>query len=152
MNMKRHRLPSPAFVLALAALLVSLSGTAVAAGVVPLAKRALLADDAKKVGGRTADAIAESAARTPGPATSAAGLVTVKSTPWSLAPDGDNDYAVMCDAGQKVVGGGYDDPSGWAHAWDSRPTGDGGGWRIAISVAKAAPSQQTGTVYAVCLR
>jgi hypothetical protein len=150
--MKGNRLPSPAFVLALVALMVSLSGTAVAAGVVPLAKRALLADDARKVGGRSAEAIADAAARTPGPASSAAGLVTVKATTWSVSPDSDNDVVVMCDTGQKVVGGGYDDPNGWAHAWDSRPTGDGAGWRIAISVGKPAPSPQTGTAYAICLR
>ena len=42
-----HRIPrpSPALVVAMLALLVSLSGTAIAAGVVPLAKRALVADN-----------------------------------------------------------------------------------------------------------
>ena len=55
--------PSPALVVALLALFVSLSGTAVAAGVVPLAKRALtadkakVADNAKKLEGQTAAAI-----------------------------------------------------------------------------------------------
>jgi hypothetical protein len=39
---------SPAFVVALVALFVSLGGTAVAAGIVPLAKRALTADTAKQ--------------------------------------------------------------------------------------------------------
>ena len=39
--------PSPALVIALLALFISLSGTAVAAGIVPLAKRALTADKAK---------------------------------------------------------------------------------------------------------
>src|SRR3954451_22800798 len=46
--------PSPALVVASLALAVSLSGTAVAAGVVPLAKRALSADNAKKLGGQSA--------------------------------------------------------------------------------------------------
>ena len=45
--------PSPALVLAVVALFVALSGTAVAAGVVPLAKRALVADNAKKLQGKT---------------------------------------------------------------------------------------------------
>lgn len=150
--MEGKRWPSPALVVALVALFVSLSGTAVAAGVVPLAKRALIADNSKKVGGQSPDTIAAKAAQLPGPASSAAGLVTVKATPWSLAPDGMNDFVVTCDSGQKAVSGGYDDPSGWAHAWDSRPTGDGGGWRITIDVSRSAPSQQTGTAYAVCLR
>src|SRR6476619_6408325 len=46
--------PSPALVVASLALAVSLSGTAVAAGVVPLAKRALSADNAKKLGSQSA--------------------------------------------------------------------------------------------------
>jgi hypothetical protein len=53
--MFRHiRGPSPSVTLALLALFVALGGTAVAANVVPLAKRALVADNAKKVGGLTA--------------------------------------------------------------------------------------------------
>ena len=52
--MRKRRLPSPALVVAMLALLVALSGTAVAASlVVPLAKRALVADNAKKLSGRT---------------------------------------------------------------------------------------------------
>lgn len=150
--MNRKHMPSPALVIALVALFVSLSGTAIAAGVVPLAKRALVADNAKKLGGQTPAALAAAAAKQPGPASSAAGLVTVKTSPWSIAPDAYADVAVMCDAGQKAIGGGYDDPSAYAHAWDTRPTGDGSGWRVIIDVSKEAPSQQTGTIYAICMR
>ena len=46
--MNGRKRPSPALVIAVLALFVSLSGTAVAAGVVPLAKRALSADKAKQ--------------------------------------------------------------------------------------------------------
>ena len=66
---------------ALLALFVSLSGTAVAAGVVPLAKRALtadrakVADNAKKLDGPATAALLQKAAQTPGPASSASGLV-----------------------------------------------------------------------------
>ena len=150
--MNERRMPSPALVIAVAALFVSLGGTAVAAGVVPLAKRALVADTAKKLGGQTPAQLTAAAAKQPGPASSAAGLVTVKTSPWSMAADGHTDVTVMCDAGQKVVGGGYDDPGGYAYAWDTRPTGDGAGWRVHIDLSKDAPSQQTGTVYAMCLR
>ena len=151
--MNGKRMPSPALVLSVAALFVSLSGTAIAAGVVPpLAKRALVADNAMKVGGQTPAAIQTAAARQPGPASSAAGLVTVKTAPWSMAPDGHSDTAVMCDAGQKAIGGGYDDPGGYAYAWDTRPTGDGAGWRVHVDLSERAPSQQSGLVYAVCLR
>ena len=83
---RKLRLPSPAMAVALAALFVALSGTAVAAGVPGLAKRALVADNAKKLGGQTpaallasakqaADASASAAAQQPGPSSTAAGLV-----------------------------------------------------------------------------
>ena len=150
--MNGRRGPSPALVIAVAALFVSLGGTAVAAGVVPLAKRALVADTAKKLGGQTSAQLTAAAAKQPGPASSAAGLVTVKTSPWSLGAAGHTDATVMCDAGQKAVGGGYDDPGGYAYAWDTRPTGDGAGWRVHIDLSKDAPSQQTGAVYAMCLR
>ncbi len=148
----RNRLPSPALVVALIALFVALGGTAVAAGVVPLAKRALVADVAKRLGNGAAASIVEQAAQAPGPASSAAGLVTVKSAPWSVGPGGYNDFVVMCDAGQKAVSGGFEDPSGWGHSWDSRPTGDGAGWRTYITVGSLAPGAQTGTVYAICIK
>lgn len=63
-----HR-PSPALFAALLALYVSLAGTAFAAGVVPLAKRALVADNAKRLGGKTRAQVAA----TPGPATTLGG-------------------------------------------------------------------------------
>ena len=107
----------------------------------PLAKRALVTDNAMKVGGQTRAAITTAAARQPGPASSAAGLVTVKTAPWSLVSDGHSDTAVMCDAGRKAIGGGYDDPGGYAYAWDTRPTGDGAGWRLHVDLSERAPSQ-----------
>ena len=73
--MKRFRLPSPSMVVALLALFVALGGTAVAAGIVPLAKRALVADNAKKLGGLSLGQIGASL-----PA-----LITVRTAPWSLA-------------------------------------------------------------------
>jgi hypothetical protein len=78
---------SPALVISMLALFVALSGTGLAASIVPLAKRALTADSAKtakrakladtakvaansfKVGGQTPDQIAQ----TPGPATDLGG-------------------------------------------------------------------------------
>jgi len=153
-------------VVACAALVVSLSGTAVAAGIVANARHASTADlalralNADKLQSKTAAQIAAAAAtqattaagQVPGPASSAAGLVTVKSAPWTLAPDGQGDVAVACDAGQKAIGGGWEDPQGWGHPWDSRPTPDGAGWHIVTTVSSNAPGQQTGTVYAICLK
>ena len=77
--MKGVRLPSPAMVVAMLALLVALSGTAVAAGIVPKAKVAL---NSLKLQGKTA---AQVAALAPAP-TTVGGLVAIKTAPWSLGP------------------------------------------------------------------
>src|SRR2546423_5253676 len=129
--MPKLRKPSPAMVIALVALFVALSGSAVAAGIVPLAKRALTADNAKhalsadnakKLGTAAANAIVQQAAsqasQAPGPASTAAGLVTVKTAAWTNNPDAANDFTVLCDAGQKAIAGGWDDPNGYSHPWD----------------------------------
>jgi hypothetical protein len=66
----QKKLPAPATVLASIALLVSLSGTAIAAGAVPLAKKALFASNAGRLQGKTAKQIAAIS----GPATSLDGM------------------------------------------------------------------------------
>ena len=172
--MHRIRKPSPAMVVAVAALFVALSGSAVAAGIVPLAKRALTADNArhavaadnakhalaadsaKKVGTQTAAQLVQQAvsqaSQAPGPASSAAGLVTVKTATWSNAPGQGQDFTVACDSGQKAVAGGYEDPFGASIGLDTRPTADDSGWHVFIGTFSSAPGQQSGTVYAICLK
>lgn len=136
--------PSPALVIALLALFVALSGTAVAAGIIPHAK---VADNALKLQGKTAGQVAALA-----PAPSAlAGYLTVKSASWTLNPGQDGDFSAACDAGQKAVGGGYDNPSGTGFSFDTRPTPDGAGWRVYISNFSTTAAA-SGSVYAVCLR
>jgi hypothetical protein len=151
MRSKLH-LPSPAMAVAVAALFVALSGTAVAAGVVPLAKRALVADNAKKLAGVTPSALVSQAAQAPGPASTAAGLVVIKTGPWSLNPRQEGNFTVTCDAGQKAIGGGWSDPGDYSSSYQSLPTADGGGWTILIYTASVAPGAQSGNVYAVCLK
>ena len=161
---RKLRLPSPAMAVALAALFVGLSGTAVAAGVPALAKRALIADNAKKLGGQTsvqllakanasaqqaAASAATSAAQQPGPASTAAGLVTVKTAPITLGGNGAGDFTAACDAGQKAVGGGYDNPSGVLIGFDSRPGSDGASWKVFVISGSSGGS---GSVYVVCLK
>ena len=109
--------PSPALVVALLALFVSLSGTAVAAAVVPLAKRALNADKAKvaenarKLEGQAAAALLQKASQMPGPASSAAGLVTIKQSSESLGGKSGREYVIACDGGKKVVSGAIRPPA-----------------------------------------
>jgi hypothetical protein len=150
--------PSPAMVVALLALFVSLTGTAVAAGVVPLAKRALVADRAKtadhaktadnatnatKLGGLTAAQVGSLA---PPP------NVYYEPTPWTLTAGSDaQDFTAPCKQGEKVIGGGFDNPDGQALPSDTHPTADGTGW--VVNLDDLSPSSDTsGNVYAVCLR
>ena len=136
--------PSPALVIALLALFVALSGTAVAAGIIAHAR---LADNATKLQGKSA---AQVAALAPAPA-SLAGYLTVKSASWSLTPGQEGDFSAACDAGQKAIGGGYDNPQGVALGFDTRPTPDGSGWRVYISNF-GSTAGASGSIYAVCLR
>ncbi|MGZ8693986.1 MAG: hypothetical protein ACXWYS_00955 [Gaiellaceae bacterium] len=145
------RLPSPALVVACLALLVALGGTAVAAGVVPLAKRALVADNAQKLQGRTASALTAQAASRAKP-TSVAEFVSMKEGPWTLDPDDGDEFSVTCDRGTKVVSGGIDDPSGFALSLNGAPTSDGTTWRTLVYVSDEAPAPQSGKLYAICVK
>ena len=88
MNVLKTKRPSSALVVAMIALFVALGGTAgaVVNAAVPLAKHALLADNARKLGrpDRCADRV-PGRGRNPGPASTAAGLVSIKTGPgrWS---------------------------------------------------------------------
>ena len=152
--------PAPASVIALLALFVALSGTAVAATVVPLATRALTADKAKhaavadvakKLGPQATSALARQAAQSPGPASSAAGLVSTKTGAFALNADEGRMFSAACAAGEKAVGGGFGyDSSALVLAVDSLPTGDGSGWQLYLM--NLSDSGASGTVYAVCIR
>jgi hypothetical protein len=106
---KKFRLPSPALVLAVLALFVALAGTAgaVTAVVVPLAKRALVADDARKLQGRSAQALIQAAAQLPGPASSAAALVSQKTASDSVGARSMKTVTASCDGGKKAIAGGW---------------------------------------------
>jgi hypothetical protein len=156
--MSRRRLPSPAIAIAVLALFVSLSGTAVAAGVVPLAKRALSADkakvsdNAKKLGGKTAAQLTTEAAAKAGPASSASALVATRTASFSLNPNEQREFQVACSAGEKAVSGGftYDSPA-LVLSIDSLPSSDGAAWRIYL-MNVSDDQAASGTLQAVCLR
>ena len=130
----RFKLPSPALVISCLALIVALSGTAVAAGIVAnarhannadLAKRALNAD---KLAGKTAVQIAaagaQAGAQLPGPASSAAGLVTLKTlASGQIAAQHDQTLAISCDGGAKIMGAGFSS-DGPVFNFNSYPTSD----------------------------
>lgn len=163
MDGKRSRRPSPALVVAMVALFVGLGGTAgaVATQAVPLAKRALQADNAKKLGGQTsaqlvtqasARAVAQ-ASQAPGPASTAAGIVSIKSQAVGQVPD-DNTvhvFRVSCDSGQKVLGGGVYSPNNVVVATDSYPA-DPATWEAAIVHMGSNPAPADVNLYAICIR
>ena len=144
--MLRIRLPSPALVIALLALFVSLSGTAVAAGVVPMAKKALFANNAGKLNGKTLQQVSA----LPGPASKAASLVSVASTAFSLGATEERDFTVQCPSGAKAISGGYTSPN-TVLGFDSRPSSDGTGWGVYLANLSNSAAG-AGTVHAVCLR
>ena len=193
----KFRRPSPAMVIALAALFVALASPAWGAAIVPLAKRALTADKAKvaeRAGtAKTADRAlvaekaktaksaeratvsetarvaasaksADNAARLEGktavevaalvqipPVSSVAHLVSVRQAHWSIPRQGQADAVAPCAAGEKVVGGGWDNPGGPTFGFDSKPTANGAGWVVTV----INPSNSVGAegeVYAVCVK
>lgn len=148
-----HR-PSPAMVVAFMALFIALSGTAVAAGVVPLAKRALTADNAKKLGGKTGAQITAQAAALPGPAVSAAGLVSVQPGTFSLAAATSTNpvsgtFSVACPAGSKAVSGGYSSQQD-VDSFDTIISSDGATWTVLLVNFDTAAA--SGNLYAVCVK
>lgn len=162
----RIRRPSSAMVVALLALFVALSGTAVAAGVVPLAKKALYANNAGRLQGKTAAQVAalpspavalqgksaEEIAAMPSPAVSASSLVTVVSRPFTIAKDGQGDYPVSCPDKTSVLSAGYTWVSDDAAiiVTDSRPTSSTTWALWMINLSETSPA--AGMLYAVCLK
>jgi hypothetical protein len=144
--MLRIRYPSPALVIALLALFVSLSGTAVAAGVVPMARKALFANNAGKLNGKTLQQVSA----LPGPASKAASLVSLASTAFSLGVSEEREFTVPCPSGAKAISGGFTSAN-LVLGLDTRPSSEGNGWSLYL--VNASNSQAaTGTVHAVCLR
>ena len=151
----RIRRPSPAMVVALLALFVALSGSAWAVGskIVPHAKLAdvaLVANNAKKLGGQTSEALVTQASAAPGPASSAASLVSMKSGTFSLGGGGVTaNFSLACDAGQKALGGGFLSAQAVLSA-DSSISADGATWTVLLWNLGSSPA--TGTDYVLCLK
>ncbi|MGE5273793.1 MAG: hypothetical protein ACM3QU_08550 [Verrucomicrobiota bacterium] len=163
-------------VLALLALFVALSGTAVAAGVVPLAKRALVADNAKTLQGKTAAAllaheqfpakkalVADNAlklggmtgaaiAALPSPASSAAGLLTIKNQAGLQVPDDNyvHQFTIACDEGQKIVTAGFSADK-VVIAAESYPLSDTT-WSMDLAHYSTNPAPAIVTLYALCTK
>lgn len=147
---KKLRAPSPALVVAVIALFVALSGTAVAAA--PVVQRALFADNAGKLQRKTLPQVVQMAAaegaKRPGPASTAAGLVSLVNAPVALNADEEKDVAVACAAGQKVISAGFT-TNGSVLAFDSRPVSETTWMVYLVNLNRTAGA--SGTVTAVCI-
>jgi hypothetical protein len=157
MNVWKKR-PSVAFVVAMLALFVALGGTAgaVVTAAVPLAKRALVADNAKKVGGQSAAQIVSAGAKAgatlaaQNPPSSAAALVTRKSSSASIGAGAGQSFSIACDAGQKVLGGGFSSDGPLIVAVASGPTDDST-WSLGLLNLDDSGGHNV-TLYATCLK
>jgi hypothetical protein len=166
--LRKFRLPSPALVVACVALFVALVGTATAvtvATVPPLAKRALVAENSKRLGGKTtaqllvttkaqadqaAKAAAQAAASAPGPASTTAGLTSIKTLSLGgLPPGAVATRQVACDPGQTAIGGGISSDTRVVAVFDSfqlNPTT----WQVGAGNFGGGAANVT--FYAVCQR
>lgn len=133
-------------VVALIALFVALGGTAgaVSYAIPALAKRALVADNAKKLNGKTLNQVVAQAS----PASTAARLVSAKTSSLSLAVEQGGYFPVACDAG-KVISGGYtSDVNSVVVAFDTYAL-DERTWQIYL--ANAGTTVASVTLYALCI-
>jgi len=148
--------PSTALVVSMVALFVALGGTAgaVVTAAVPLAKRALVADNAKKLAGQTPSQLvsqaSSQAATVPGPASTAAGLVTRKTSSASVGAGAGQVFTIACDSGQKVLGGGFSSDGPLIVAVSSGPTDDAT-WSIGLINLDDGAGHNV-TLYATCLK
>lgn len=157
---RRFKSPSPALVVALIALFVALGGTAgaVVTATVPLAKRALVADNAKKLNGFTSTQVAKAGATAAVAAVAqalpaaATGLISTQSASFSLAPNAEQAVTASCGAGSKALGGGFINPTtALVLSAGSTPTSDGTGWTEDL-INLDSSTTGSGTVVATCLK
>lgn len=144
------RRPTPALVVALVALFMSLSGTALAAGVMPLAKRALFAYNAGQLQGKSAKQIAA----IPGPASSATVLVSRLFPAFTLAPGEKRTFTAHCPLEERAIGGGWETqstPKDAVVAASSRTTDGETAWTLLLMNLSKSTSA-TGLLEVLCLQ
>lgn len=141
------RKPTPELVIAVLALVVALAGTAnaVVDAAVPLARRALVAENAKKLNGQTARQVA----RIPGPASTAAGVITTRSKAVLISPGPANFFTIDCNLDEKVIGAGYESNAAVLNLVLFHPTTERT-WRMGF--LNLDDKVATTTLYAICIR
>jgi hypothetical protein len=141
------RKPTPEFVIAVLALFVALAGTAnaVVDAAVPLARRALVAENAKKLNGQTARQVANIL----GPASTAVGVVSTRTKAILIAPGPGNTFTIDCNPNEKVIGGGYASNAAVLNLVLSHPVSERS-WLMGF--VNVDDKIATTTLYAICIR
>jgi hypothetical protein len=171
---------TPALVLSIVALFAALSTTGFAASIVPLAKHALTADKAKvatkannalKLEGATAAQVAaipgpgtdaqtlngQTAAQiaaTPGPTSSLSNsLFTYRTESFELSAEGATSRVTAnCQAGERAVGGGWEQVTGIGYVLQDSPNSTNTGWRFVIYGESGNNLAAVGNVWVVCAK
>jgi hypothetical protein len=135
------RRPTPSMAIALVALFFALGGigTAATTAIVPLAKRALSADNAKKLEKKTLRQVAAM----PGPA-----AATTVTAPLTLAPSQEGYFAVSCDEGMSAISGGYG-TQGVVLGLDTLPVTSNSWAQYLVNLSTTASAAVT--LYVVCM-
>jgi hypothetical protein len=139
---RKLRTPSPALVISLIALFVSLAGTSIAA--VPPVKRALFATNAGKLQGKKLKEVAA----LPGPTRSVGDLVYPRTVDRVLQRGQETDVTASCGPGGKAISGGYFSDEGVATR-DSRASTDNAWTYRLVNLGEATADV---TVQVICLR
>jgi len=136
------RRPSVSIAISCIALVVDTAGTSIAAA--PIVKRALYADNAGKLGGKTLRQVIAS----PGPASSAGALISIRTATATLASQEQRALTVRCAAGERILAGGWTSEAPLLGT-NSRPTGSDV-WEVGL--VNLVSEQANVTLYATCVR
>jgi hypothetical protein len=114
--------------------------------VVALARRALVAENAKKLNGQTVRKVAN----IPGPASTAAGIVTTRTKPVLITANSPGTFfTIDCNPDEKIISAGYSSNAAVLNLVLYHPTTERT-WRMGF--ANLDDKTATTTLYAVCIR
>jgi hypothetical protein len=139
---RKLRTPSPALVISLVALFISLAGTSIAA--VPPVKRALFASNAARLQGKKLKEVAAM----PGPTRSVGDLVFARTADRVLQRGQATDVTASCGPGAKAISGGIISEGGVATR-DTRASSDSAWTYFVVNLGETAAEV---TVQAICVR
>lgn len=139
---RKLRTPSPALVISLIALFISLAGTSIAAA--PPVKRALFAANAGKLQGKRLKEVAAM----PGPTRSIGDLVYARTVDRVLQPGQETDVTASCGPGAKAISGGFIS-EGAVTTRDTRASTDNAWTYLVVNTGATATEV---TVQAICVR